>query len=100
MKKLKPRWNIQSNSQLFIIFLVFAIAGSTAANLACPVTDLFGIEKEMGWYIYWHFRILIILPIYKVLLVLFGWIFGEFAFFWYFVRKMLRGMGLGFLFNK
>ena len=100
MKKLKQRWNIQSNSQLFIIFLVFAITGSTAAKLAAPVTDLFGIEKEMGWYIYWPFRILIILPIYKVLLVLFGWIFGEFAFFWNFVKKMLRGMGLGFLFNK
>jgi len=100
LKKLKQRWNIQSNSQLFIIFLVFAITGSTAAKLAAPVTDLFGIEKEMGWYIYWPFRILIILPIYKVLLVLFGWIFGEFAFFWNFVKKMLRGMGLGFLFNK
>ena len=100
MKKLKQRWNIQSNSQLFIIFLVFAITGSTAAKLAAPVTELFGVEKEMGWYIYWPFRILIILPIYKVLLVLFGWIFGEFAFFWNFVKKMLRGMGLGFLFNK
>lgn len=100
MRKLKERWNIETNRQLFIIFLVFAITGSSAAKLAAPITDFFGIEKEMGWYIYWPFRILIILPIYKVLLVFFGWVFGEFNFFWNFVKKMLRSMGLGFLFAK
>lgn len=100
MKKLKQRWNIQSNWQLFVIFLVFAITGSSAAKLAKPLTEFFGIGKEMGWYIYWPFRILIILPIYKVLLVFFGWVFGEFKFFWNFAKKMLRSMGLGFLVKK
>ncbi len=100
MKKLKQRWNIETNGQLFIIFLVFAITGSSAAKLASPLTDFFEIKKEMGWYIYWPFRILIILPIYQLLLVFFGWVFGEFDFFWNFEKKMLRGMGLGFLFTK
>lgn len=100
MKKLKKRWNIETNGQLFIVFLVFAITGSSAAKLAAPLTDFFEIKKEMGWYVYWPFRILIIFPIYQVLLVFFGWTFGEFTFFWNFVKKMLRGMGLGFLFNE
>jgi len=100
LKKLKKRWNIQSNGQLFIVFLVFAITGSSAAKLAAPLTEFFEIKKEMGWYIYWPFRILIILPIYQLLLVFYGWVFGEFVFFWNFEKKMLRGMGLGFLFNK
>lgn len=100
MKKLKERWNIETNGQLFIIVLVFAITGSSAAKLAGPITDFFNITKEMGWYIYWPFRILIILPIYKVLLVFFGWVFGQFRFFWNFAKKMLRSMGLGFLIRK
>ncbi len=100
MKKLKKRWKIKTNGQLFIIFLVFAITGSSAAKLAVPLTEFFEIKKEMGWYIYWPFRILIILPIYQLLLVFYGWVFGEFDFFWNFEKKMLRGMGLGFLFNK
>lgn len=100
MKKLKERWNLTSNKQLIIVLIVFAITGSASAKLAEPITDFFGITKEMGWYIYWPFRILIILPIYKVLLVSFGWLFGEFDFFWWFTKKMLRGLGLGFLFNK
>ncbi|WP_313113811.1 DUF6787 family protein [Aequorivita sediminis] len=100
MKKLKERWNIQSNTQLYIIFLVFAITGSSAAKLAAPVTEFFGVSKEMGWYVYWPFRILIIFPIYQVLLVLFGWIFGQFNFFWTFEKKMLRNLGLGFLIKE
>lgn len=97
MKKLKERWGITTNWQLTVIFIVFAITGSTSAKFAGPLTDTIGITKEMGWYIYWPVRILIIFPIYQVLLVFFGWLFGEFSFFWNFEKKMLRGMGLGFL---
>ncbi|PKA84068.1 hypothetical protein ATE92_2238 [Ulvibacter sp. MAR_2010_11] len=97
MNKLKQRWNIHSNWQLFVVFLVFAITGSTAAKFAAPMTDFVGITREMGWFIYWPTRILIIFPLYQVLLVLFGWLFGEFSFFWDFEKKMLRSMRLGFL---
>lgn len=100
MKKLIERWELKSNRQVFIVFLVFAITGSSAAKLAAPVTDFFKITNEMGWYIYWPFRILIIFPVYQVLLVFFGWVFGEFEFFWKFEKRMLRSMRLGFLLKK
>ncbi len=83
-----------------MVFLVFAITGSSAAKLAAPLTELFEIKKEMGWYIYWPFRVLIILPAYQLLLVFYGWVYGEFTFFWNFEKKMLKAMGLGFLFGK
>lgn len=100
MKKIKERWELKSNRQVFIVFLVFAITGSSAAKLAAPVTEFFQITTEMGWYIYWPFRILIIFPVYQVLLVFFGWVFGEFDFFWKFEKRMLRSMRLGFLLKK
>lgn len=99
MKKLKERWNLTSNKQLTIVFIVFAITGSSSAKLAGPLTDVFGVTREMGWLIYWPFRLLIIFPIYQVLLVFFGWLFGEFKFFWWFEKKMLKSMGLGFIFK-
>ena len=100
MKKLKTRWGIETNWQLFVILLVFAVTGSTAAKLAEPLTNLIGVSKDMGGWIYWSTRILIIFPIYQVLLVFFGWLFGEFKFFWKFEKKMLQRMKLGFLFKK
>lgn len=97
MKKLKQRWNIETNWQLTVVFIVFALTGSTAAKFAGPITEGIGLTSEMGWYIYWPIRILIIFPVYQVLLVSFGWIFGEYSFFWNFEKKMLRHMKLGFL---
>ena len=93
MKKLKQRWNITSNWQLTVVFVVFAITGSTSAKFAAPLTDAIGLTKEAGWYFYWPVRILIIFPVYQVLLVFFGWLFGEYHFFWNFEKKMLRRMG-------
>jgi len=100
MKKLKERWNIDSNWQLTVIFVVFAITGSTAAKFAGPLADLIGLTKELNPWVYWPIRLLLIFPIYQVLLVFFGWVFGEFHFFWNFEKKMLRGMRLGFLVDK
>lgn len=98
MKRLKERWGIDSNWQLTVIFIVFAITGSTAAKFAGPLLDFLGMYKETtnGW-IYWPVRILAIFPIYQILLVFFGWLFGEFSFFWAFEKKMLRHLGLSFL---
>lgn len=100
MNKLKQRWNITSNWQLAIIFIVFAITGSTAAYLTKPVTSLLGITKEsLHWSIYWPLRILILFPIYQILLVIIGAVFGQFKFFWEFEKKMLYRMKLGFVAN-
>ncbi len=100
MKRLKAKWQIESNWQLFVIFVVFAITGSSSAKFAGPVTEFFGITKDFGWYIYWPVRIIVIFPVYQVLLVFFGWLFGEYEFFWEFEKKMLRILGLGFIFKK
>lgn len=104
MKKLKERWGIQSNFQLIIIFVVFAITGSLSAYLAKPVLGFLGLnrgafaEHFMGGFLYYTLRILLIFPIYQVLLVVIGSIFGQYKFFWNFEKKMLSRLGLGFLF--
>lgn len=98
MEKLKQRWGIESNFQIVVIFIVFAITGSVAAKLAEPATALIGLDYETtNAWLYWIIRILLIFPIYQVLLVAFGWLFGQFRFFWNFEKKMLKRLGLGFL---
>ena len=100
MDKLKKRWGIESNFQIFLILIVFAITGSTSAKLAGPLCDFLGINQETSpWYWYWFARIVLIFPIYQVLLVFFGWVFGQFQFFWEFEKKMLGRLGLSKFFN-
>lgn len=103
MQKLKERWGISSNFQLTLIFIVFAITGSSSVYVAKPFLKLIGLqlanfpEEWWGTTIYWILRILLIFPFYQILLVIYGWLFGQFKFFWAFEKKMLKRIGLGFL---
>ena len=100
MNKLKQRWGIDSNFQIIVILIVFALTGSSAAKLAGPVCDFFEIYSDTSpWYLYWLVRILLIFPIYQILLVLFGWVFGQFDFFWKFEKKMLSRLGFSRFLN-
>ena len=101
MGNFKERWNIKSNWQVFVIIVVFAITGSSAAYLSKPILALFGISKDnLSAWAYYPLYIVLIFPIYQVLLVSFGFLFGQFTFFWAFEKKMLRSCGLGFIFSK
>jgi hypothetical protein len=59
-----------------------------------------GILKEDLEYWFTPIRLILIFPIYQVLLVVIGFLFGQFKFFWAFEKKMLKRMGLGFFFKK
>jgi manganese efflux pump family protein len=98
MATFKERWNIKSNGQLIVILIVFAVTGSSAAFVAKPILSFFGIVKgSVSHWIYYPLYIVLIFPVYQVLLVSFGFLFGQFTFFWAFEKKMLRSMKLGFL---
>ena len=105
-KRLKEKWKISSDSQLAVIFIVFAITGSTSAKLAVPVLELLHIYPtnfdsiKLGDLIYTLIRILIIFPLYQVLLIIVGTIFFQFKFFWEFEKKILKRLGFNFLFKE
>lgn len=97
MKKLKERWGITSNWDLFIILLVFSITGTISARIAKPFCDFIGLDfNQLNPVLGWIIRLIIILPIYQIMLVIIGAIFGKFHFFWNFVKKMLSRMGIKF----
>lgn len=97
-KKLENRWKVKYRWELISIFLVFAITGSLSAKLSGPVLDWFGFN-ELNFYpiLKIILRLILIFPLYQVLLIVFGSLFGQFRFFWNFEKKMLSRMGFSFL---
>ena len=94
MNKLKEKWGIISNFQIIIILVVFSITGSVAVWIAKPVLNLVGLDKEVvSPWLFWPIRIFIIFPIYQILIVIIGTLFGQFKFFWAFEKKMLSRLG-------
>jgi manganese efflux pump family protein len=94
-EKLKVRWGISSNWQIVVIFIVFAVTGSSTMKVSRYVVEFVGLNKDTtAWYYFWPLRILLITPIYQVLLLFFGFISFQFPFFWKMEKKMLRRFGL------
>lgn len=94
MKRFKEKWNISSNYQLAIILIVFAITGSLSLYVSRPVLEALSINKEIcSTWLYWPLRIIIVFPIYQILILIIGTIFGQFKFFWKFEKKFLKRIG-------
>ena len=66
--------------------------------LSKPILLLMGITRgAISEWIYWPRYVILIFPVYQVLLVSFGFLFRQHAFFWEFEKKMLRSMKLTFI---
>ncbi|WP_298757490.1 DUF6787 family protein [uncultured Psychroserpens sp.] len=99
-KKLENKWIVKHRWEMIRIFIVFAITGSSSVYVGRPIMNLLGITKEsLNPFVYWVLFIIIGLIFYQVLLVAFGWLFGQFKFFWEFEKKMLKRFGLGKFIN-
>lgn len=94
-KKLEKKWILDYKWEMIRVFMVFAFTGSSSLFVGRPVMILMGITKEnLNPILYWFLFITIGLIFYQILLVMFGWLFGQFKFFWEFEKKMLSRFGL------
>ena len=100
MNKLKLKWGIESNFQIILILIVFAITGSLSLVVSDPMLNFIGLEKEsVSAWIFTPLRLIIVFPVYQVLILIVGFVFGQFKFFWQFEKKMLIKMGFSKYFN-
>lgn len=89
VEKLQARWGV-SAAQVFIILLVFACTGFTVMFLKKPVVAFFtGGEQSLVFTITYY---ILILPIYNIFLLIYGFIFGQFKFFWEFEKRFFKRM--------
>ncbi len=101
MQKLKTRWGIRSNFQLVVIFIVFAINGSMSARIGVFLMNCVGLTKEnMNPVAFYIIAGILILPLYPLLLMVVGWLFGQSGFFFPFAKKMLNRISFGLLYKK
>ncbi|MEX0608033.1 MAG: DUF6787 family protein [Balneolaceae bacterium] len=87
LEKLKVRWNIKSTGQVLIIMLVFACTGFSALFARKFVFGILGITEQDPFWFKTLIWLLTILPLYQVFLLMYAAIFGQFEFFWAFMKK-------------
>ncbi len=89
--KLQKKWGI-SGWRFFWVMITFAVTGSTAAFITARITAWLDIR---AWSLeFWLLKLGVLLIGYQILLLFFGFIFGQFKFFWRYEKKILQAFGL------
>jgi len=92
LEKLKSKWGLESMLQVILILIVFALTGSSVVFLKPLVFKIIGFEDITGWrgtVLY----LLLIFPLYQILLIGYGFLFGQFKFFWDKEKKLFSLLG-------
>ena len=97
MERIRKFFRVENNYQLFMINLVFALTGTSSLLFADYILEILNINADtFGSASYWTIRIILILPIYQILLIILGTLFGEFSYFWEMEKKTFRKINLIF----
>src|SRR6185369_9889071 len=91
LQRLQQRWNMKNIWQVIVILFVFACTGFTVLWLKRPVLDFFFGNEIPAWAKALYY--ILILPIYNLILLFYGFVFGQFHFFLEFEKKTFRRIG-------
>lgn len=88
MQRLAKRWGV-GTGRVLLILLVFACTGFTVMFLKRPVVGYF-TENDDQPLLFSILYYILILPFYNVVLLVYGALFGQFAFFWAFEKRFFN----------
>ncbi|HHB79468.1 MAG TPA: prolipoprotein diacylglyceryl transferase [Saprospiraceae bacterium] len=89
LDRLKKRWKVKQNWEIGIILIVFAVTGSSTMYLYGFIKGWMDISAETPWWLRTIAFVFIALPLYNLLLIFWGILMGQGAFFLLFVRKFM-----------
>jgi hypothetical protein len=87
IEKLKHRWGVKSAFDVLIILLVFSCTGFTSLYIKNPIFNAIGIPNIEPRFLRGICYTLAILTFYNILLLVYGFIFGKFQFFFAFEKR-------------
>lgn len=91
LHRLQTKWKLDSLLQVVLVLVVFACTGFTILFIKNPILDFFGVEK--GGFGNTFLYLLLVLPLYQIFLLIYGFIFGQFNFFWEKEKQIFRRIG-------
>lgn len=80
---------MKSTAQVVIVLIVFACTGTTVLLIKRPLFAYWFPDGDKPlWASITYF--ILILPVYNVFLLFYGFIFGQFKFFWEFEKRFFK----------
>jgi hypothetical protein len=92
LQKLQERWGVRTVWQVLVILVVFALTGFTAVFIKKPIFAWLGIDATDPWWLRTGVWLVTVLPAYQVFLLAYGFLLGQFTFFWNFEKRMFSSI--------
>ncbi len=93
LKDLQSKWGLNSLWQVVLVLIVFACTGMTVLLIKQPIFDLLGVDMSRGGFWKTVLYLLLVLPLYQLFLLVYGFIFGQFTFFWNKEKQFFNRIG-------
>lgn len=90
LEKLQTKWKLKSLWQVVIVLLVFALTGFTILFIKKPIFNFLGINMESGGFWKTILYLILVLPMYQIVLLIWGFLLGQFDFFWEKEKQIFR----------
>ncbi len=91
LERMKLKWGLTSLWQVVLILIVFAATGTTVLLIRPLIFELLGISDAKGWQKTVSY-LLLVFPLYQLLLLAYGFLLGQFNFFWEKEKKLAKGV--------
>lgn len=91
-RRMQQKWGI-SGSQFWVIFIVFGLTGITTATITRYITEWIGFTADTFWLWKVLLRIIMLLFGYQLILLSYGALLGQWAFFWKYEKLILQKLG-------
>lgn len=88
LEKLRTKWGLQSLLQVILVLTVFSLTGTTVVVLRPALFVWLGLGAETSQWIKILAYVAFIFPAYQLLLLGYGFMLGQFAFFWQKERQL------------
>lgn len=89
-EKLSKKWGV-SRKRAILIFCIFGLTGTTLMIIKVPFLNLLsGGDPGVALYFLYY---IIIFPVFNLILLIYGFVFGQFEFFWNYEKQMFIKLG-------
>ena len=86
---MQEKWGV-SPLQVVLILIVFALTGSSVVAIRKPLFELLGIHDTEPLWLKTVLYLIFVFPLYQVMLLMYGFLFGQFRFFWEKEKRLFR----------
>lgn len=99
-KGFKRRWQIESDWQVAIILVVFSLTGTTTMYVHRLFNQWIGLAEDGNFWLKFLIFLVLVLPLYNALLMVYGTLLGQYKFFRFFIAKFFSNIFSVFRFKR